>query len=79
MGYSDACAEADVTTGCDGMELGQDSTRIRSQRGKDFTVTAEKQGKRSFAEETSPPSATQILEELQSQHERQAATWVTWP
>lgn len=44
MGYSDACAEADVATGCDGMELGQDPTRIRGQRGQDFTVTAEKQG-----------------------------------
>lgn len=39
MCYSDACTEADDSSGLNSMKLGQDPARVRGQCGQDLTVT----------------------------------------
>lgn len=55
MSDSDACAEANLSSGLDSVEFGQDAASIRSQRGQDFTVTARKHTK---TQESTPSVVT---------------------
>lgn len=39
MSHSDACTEADLSSGLDSMEFGQDAASIWCQCGEDLAVT----------------------------------------